>query len=80
MHLLGNLRRRLVCVAQFYFDAVDKGTVNPVFGGGTAGLADDSAQVTLCEAHTLSIVADLMVFGAVLGDQLDKAIEDSLFA
>ena len=47
MHLLSYLRRRLVCVAQFYFDASDEGTVYPVFGGGAAGLADDSGQVVM---------------------------------
>lgn len=47
MHLIGNLRCRLVRVAQFYFDACDEGTVYPVFGGGAAGLSDDGAQVAL---------------------------------
>ena len=80
MHLLGYLRRRLVCVAQFYFDAGDEGTVYPVFGGGAAGLADNGAQVALGEAHTVSIIVNLMMFGTMLGDQLDKAVEDGLLA
>ena len=69
MHLLSYLRRRLVCVAQFYFDAGDEGTVYPVLGGGAAGLADDGGQVALGEAHTVSIVAYLVLFGTMLGDQ-----------
>ena len=80
VHLLGYLRRRLVSVAQFYFDAGDEGTVYPVFGGGAAGLADDGAQVALGEAHALGIVAYLVVLGAVLADELDEAVEDSLLA
>ena len=78
MHLIGNLRCRLVRVAQFYFDASDEGTVYPVFGGGAAGLADDSGQVALSEAHTVGIVAYLVLFGTMLGDQLEETVEDSL--
>ena len=80
MHLLRNLCRRLVCVAQFYFDACDEGTVYPVFGGGVAGLADDGAQVALGEAHTVGIVAYLVLFGTMLCDQLKETVEDSLLA
>ena len=80
MHLLGYLRRRLVSVAQFYFDAGDESTVYPVFGGSTAGLADDGAQVALSEAHAVGIVAYLVMFGTMLGDQLEEAIEDGLLA
>ena len=80
MHLIGNLRCRLVRVAQFYFDASDEGTVYPVLGGGAAGLADDGGQVALGEAHTLGIVAYLVMFGTMLGDQLEEAIEDGLLA
>lgn len=80
MHLFRNLRRRLVCVAQFYFDTGDEGTVYPFFGGGTAGLADHGAQVALREAHPLGIVAYLMLLGTVLGYQLKETVEDSLLA
>ena len=80
MHLFRNLRRRLVCVAQFYFDASDEGTVYPAFGGGAAGLADDGSKVALGEAHTVGIVAYLVMLGTMQGDQLDKAIEDGLLA
>ena len=80
MHLLSYLRRRLVCVAQFYFDAGDEGTVYPVLGGGAAGLADDGGQVALGEAHTFGIVAYLVLFGTMLGDQLKETVEDSLLA
>ena len=78
MHLLSYLRRRFVRVAQFYFDAGDEGTVNPVFGGGAAGLADDGGQVALGEAHAVGIVAYLVMLGTVLGNQLEEAVEDSL--
>ena len=80
MHLIGNLRCRLVRVAQFYFDASDEGTVYPVLGGGAAGLADDGGQVALGEAHTFGIVAYLVLFGTMLGDQLKETVEDSLLA
>ena len=80
MHLLGNLRCTLVGVAQFYFDACDEGPVYPVFGGSAASFADDGAQVALGEAHALGIVANLVMFDAVLGYQLEETIEDSLLA
>ena len=80
MHLIGYLRYWLVCVAQFYFDAGDEGTVYPVFGGGAAGLADNGAQVALGEAYVLGIEANLMMFGTVLGDQLEESVEDGLLA
>ena len=80
MHLIGNLRCRLVRVAQFYFDACDEGTVYPVFGGGAAGLADNGAQVALSYAHAVGIVAYLVMLGTMLGDQLKETVEDSLLA
>ena len=80
MHLIGYLCSRLVCVAQFYFDASDEGTIYPVFGGGAAGLADDSGQVAFGEAHAVGIVAYLVMFGTMLGDQLEKAVKDGLLA
>ena len=80
MHLIGNLRCRLVRVAQFYFDASDEGTVYPVFGGGAAGLADDGGQVALGEAHAVGIVAYLVMLGTMLGDQLEETVENGLFA
>ena len=80
MHLIGNLRCRLVRVAQFYFDACDEGTVYPVFGGGATGLTDDGTQVAFGEAHTFGIVAYLMMLGTMLGDQLEETVEDGLLA
>ena len=80
MHLIGNLRCRLVRVAQFYFDASDEGTVYPVLGGGAAGLADDGGQVALGEAHAVGIVAYLVMLGTMLGDQLEETVEDGLLA
>ena len=78
MHLIGYLCSRLVCVAQFYFDASDEGTVYPVLGGGAAGLADDGGQVALGEAHAVGIVAYLVMLGTMLGDQLEETVEDGL--
>ena len=78
MYIFGYLRCRLVSVAQFYFDAGNEGTVYPVFCGGATGLSDNGAQVALCEAHTVGIVAYLVMFGTMLGDQLNKTVEDSL--
>ena len=78
MHLIGYLRYRLVCVAQFYFDACDEGTVYPVFCCGAAGLADNCAQVSLSEAHAVGIVAYLVMLGTMLGDQLEETVEDGL--
>ena len=80
MHLLGYLRCRFVCVAQFYLDAGDEGAVYPVFGGSTTGLADNGGQVALGKAHAIGIVAYLVMLGTMLGDQLEEAVEDSLFA
>ena len=76
MHLIGYLRCRLVRVAQFKFNAGDEGTVYPVFGCGSAGLADDGAQVSLSERHAFGIVANLMMLGAVLGNKLEESVED----
>ena len=80
VHLLSYLCRRFVRVAQFYFDAGDEGTVYPVFGGGATGLTDDGGQVALGEAHTVSIVAYLVLFGTMQGDQLKETVENGLFA
>ena len=80
MHLIGNLRCRLVRVAQFYFYTRDEGTVNPVFGCDAACLADNGAQVALSEAHAVGIEADLMLMSGMLVDEVDKPVEDSLFA
>ena len=80
MHLIGNLCCRFIRVAQFYFDACDEGTVYPVFGGGATGLTDDGGQVALGEAHTVSIVAYLVMLGTMQGDQLKETVEDGLFA
>ena len=80
MHLIGNLCCSFIRVAQFYFYTRDEGTVYPVFGGGATGLTDDSGQVALGEAHTVSIVAYLVLFGTMLGDQLKETVEDSLLA
>ena len=78
MHLIGNLCCRFIRVAQFYFYTRDEGTVNPVFGCDAACLADNGAQVALREAHPLGIVAYLVLFGTMLGDQLKETVEDSL--
>ena len=43
-----------------------------------AALADDGSQVAFGEAHAVGIVAYLVMFGTMLGDQLEEAIEDGL--
>ena len=43
-------------------------------------MADDSGQVALGEAHTFGIVAYLVLFGTMLGDQLKETVENSLLA
>ncbi len=78
MHLIGNLCCRFIRVAQFYLYTCDEGTVNPVFGCDAACLADNGAQVALSEAHTFGIVAYLVLFGTMLGDQLKETVEDGL--
>ena len=50
------------------------------FGGSTTGLADNGGQVALGKAHAIGIVAYLVMLGTMLGDQLEEAVEDSLFA
>ena len=54
-------------------------TVYPFLGGSAAGLADDGAEIALCEAHLLSIEADLMLACGVLVHQVNEAVEDGLF-
>ena len=80
MHFIGNLCYRFIRVAQLDFNVGDECTVYPVFGGGAAGLSDNGAQVALGKAHTLGVVAYLMMFGTMLGDQLEEAVEDGLLA
>ena len=49
-------------------------------GLSAAGLADNSAEVTLGKAKTVGIVAYLMVLCTVLACQLDETIKDGLLA
>ena len=65
---------------QFYLDVLYKGSVYPLLSGGAAGLSDDRAEIAFCKAQTFSIVAYLVVFCAVQGDKLNKAVEDGLLA
>jgi len=67
-------------VSEENFGLGDEGTVDPVLGGGAAGLADDSAKVALGEAHAVGVIGNLVVLAAVLVDELNEAIEDSLLA
>ncbi len=78
MHLIGNLRCRLVRVAQFYFDACDEGTVYPVFGCGAAGLSDDGAQVSLSEAHAVGIVDYLVMLIVISNLFYSNALDDKI--
>ena len=53
-------------MAEEHLGLSDESTVNPFLGGGTTGLADDSAKVTFGETHTIGIVANLVMLAAVL--------------
>ena len=66
-------------MAEEYLGLIDESTVNPFFGGGATGLADDSAKVTFGETHTVGVVANLVLLAAVLVDELDKTVEDGEF-
>ena len=65
VQFFGNLGDGLIGVHQLNLDACDKGAVYPFLGGDTAGLADDGAQITLCQTHALSVVPYLVLFGTV---------------
>ena len=79
VHLVGDLGNGLVCVFQFNLDVFDEGAINPFFGSGAAGLADNSAEIALCETHLVGIKTDLMFTCGMLIYQVDKAVEDGLF-
>ena len=80
MELLGDLRSRFVAVAQLDLDACDEGSVDPVLGGRAAGLTNDGAEIALGEAHAGGVIADLVLFAAMLVDELDETVEDGLLA
>ena len=65
---------------QFNLDVFDEGAINPFFCGGAAGLANNGAEIALCEAHLVGIVTDLVLVSSVLVDEIYKAIEDGLFS
>ena len=68
----------LVGVHEFHFDTGDEGAVNPFFGGDTAGLTDYGAKIAVGEAEAIGIIADLVLFGTVLIDELNKPVENGL--
>jgi hypothetical protein len=78
--VIGNAGNGLVGVHEFHFDTGDEGTVNPFLSSNTASLADDSAKVALGEAKAVGIVANLVLLGTVLIDELDKTVENGLLA
>ena len=80
VEVVGNAGDGLVGVHQLDFYAHDEGAVNPFLGSDAAGLADDGAEVALSEAEAVGIVADLVLSGTVLIDELDEAVEDGLLA
>ena len=67
-------------MSEFHLYAHDEGTVYPFLGGDTTGLADDSTQVAFGETHTVGVVTDLVLLGAMLVDELNKAVKDGLLA
>ena len=70
----------MVAVTEENFGLGDEGTINPILGGGAAGLTDDGAKVTLGEAHAVGVIGDLVMLAAVLVDELNEAVENGLLA
>ena len=58
----------LVGVHEFHFDSGDEG----------AGLSDYGAKIAVGEAEAIGIIADLVLFGTVLIDELNKLVENGL--
>ena len=65
---------------QLNLNMLHEGTVNPLLGGGAAGLTDNGAEVTLGEAHLVGIEADVMLACSMQIDKADEAVEDGLLA
>ena len=80
VHLLGNLGDGLVGMAQLHLDTGDEGKVNPLFCRRTTCLADDGAEVTLCETHLVGIETDLVLLRGIMVDEIDEAVEDCLLS
>ena len=77
---LGDLKNGLFGMAEQNFGLSDECAVYPFLRGGTAGLADDGAEVALGEADALCVIANLMLLAAVLVDELDEPVKDGLLA
>ena len=78
MKFLGDLENGMVSVTQQDFSLSYEGAINPILGGGAAGLPDNGAEVALGKAHAFSVVGYLVVLTAMLVDELDEPVEDSL--
>ena len=78
MQFVSNLSDGLARVHQFHLDTGDEGTINPFLSRYTAGLADNGAQIAFGQTHAISIVSYLVLFGTMLIDELDEAVEDGL--
>ena len=63
---------------QFHLDTSYEGTIYPILRSDSACLMDDGAEITLRNAHAISIVAYAMMLMAVLVDKLDETVEDGL--
>ena len=48
VQFFADLENGVVAMAKENFGLSDEGTVDPVLGGGAAGLANDSTEVTFC--------------------------------
>ena len=79
MEFLGDLENGMVSMTQQDFGLSDEGAINPILGGGAAGLPDDGAEVAFGEAHAFSVIAYLVVLMAMQVDELDESVEDGLF-
>lgn len=80
VHLVGDLRNDLVGMLQFNLDMLHECTVNPLLGGGAAGLSDNSTEIALRETHLVGIETDVVLARCMLIDKADKAVENGLFA
>ena len=80
VQLVGNLRDGFVGVAQEDFGGCDDSTINPIFGGHSAGRGDDGAKVSSSDAELIGIEVKLTMLTAMSVDQCDEALEDLMLS
>jgi len=67
-------------MSQFGLQAGYEALVNPLFGGQSADLPYDRAEVPLREAHLIGIEPQLVFLLRIPADEVDETVVDSLFA